>query len=272
MGTVRAGCAACSRAATGRWQTAVRRPRGSGGDHLRSHIGLYLAAVASFVRALGADGPPAVQRMEQGPGVGQAPPPGPRRTECTRQAGLVPLCDRLGEHAGPERGELTGPNPVHRVKKGSKIHLITERTGLPLSIGISGANMHDSQALEPLVRSIPPIRSRRGPRRRRPAKLQPTRATTTPTCDVGSVHAESPTESPAKASSPPSDSAGTAGQSNAPWPGLPAAVDCTATTNAKPTTSWPSPASPAPSSATADSPNEMTSNAAPVASPGRSRR
>lgn len=31
--------------------------------------------------------------------------------------------------------------------------------------------MHDSLGLEPLVRGIPPIRSRRGPRRRRPAKL-----------------------------------------------------------------------------------------------------
>ncbi|OKK02621.1 transposase [Streptomyces sp. CB03234] len=78
---------------------------------------------------------------------------------------------RLGEHARDERGDLTGPNPVDRGKKGSKIHLITERTGLPLSIGISAANTHDSQGLEPLVRGIPPIRSRRGPRRRRPAKL-----------------------------------------------------------------------------------------------------
>ncbi len=49
--------------------------------------------------------------------------------------------------------------------------MITERTGSPLSIGISGANLHDSQALEPLVRGILPIRSRRGPRRRRAAKL-----------------------------------------------------------------------------------------------------
>lgn len=31
--------------------------------------------------------------------------------------------------------------------------------------------MHDSLGLEPLVRGIPSIRSRRGPRRRRPAKL-----------------------------------------------------------------------------------------------------
>ncbi|MGP3941852.1 IS5 family transposase [Streptomyces sp. 6N106] len=70
-----------------------------------------------------------------------------------------------------KKGELTGPNPVDRGKHGSKIHLITERTGLPLSVGISGANLHDSQALEPLVRGIPRIRSRCGPRRRRPAKL-----------------------------------------------------------------------------------------------------
>ncbi|TVP38177.1 transposase, partial [Streptomyces griseus subsp. griseus] len=54
---------------------------------------------------------------------------------------------------------------------GSKIHLITERSGLPISVGISGANLHDSQALIPLVKGIPPIRSRRGRRRRRPGKL-----------------------------------------------------------------------------------------------------
>ena len=79
--------------------------------------------------------------------------------------------DRFGQCAGRQRGDLTGPNPVDRGKNGSKIHLITERGGLPISVGISAANIHDSQALVPLVQGIPPIRSRRGPRRRRPAKL-----------------------------------------------------------------------------------------------------
>ncbi|MGN3953514.1 IS5 family transposase [Streptomyces sp. WAC8370] len=69
------------------------------------------------------------------------------------------------------KGPLTGPNPTDRGKPGSKIHLITDRNGLPLSLGISGANTHDSLGLQPLVRGIPPIRSHRGPRRRRPAKL-----------------------------------------------------------------------------------------------------
>ncbi|GAA3418575.1 hypothetical protein GCM10018952_54740 [Streptosporangium vulgare] len=49
--------------------------------------------------------------------------------------------------------------------------MITERTGLPLSVAISAANVHDSLAVEHVVRGIPPIRSRRGRRRRRPAKL-----------------------------------------------------------------------------------------------------
>ncbi|MDQ0808726.1 hypothetical protein QFZ63_000440 [Streptomyces sp. B3I7] len=68
---------------------------------------------------------------------------------------------------GQDAGDLIALPPAG----GSEIHLITERTGLPLSIGISGTNVHDSQALIPLVKGIPPIRSRRGPRRRRPAKL-----------------------------------------------------------------------------------------------------
>ncbi|MFE7595727.1 IS5 family transposase [Streptomyces sp. NPDC057494] len=71
-----------------------------------------------------------------------------------------------------KRGPLIGPNPTDRGKLGSKIHLITDRNGLPLSPGISGANTHHSQALEPLVRGIPPIRSRPGHRRRRLAKLR----------------------------------------------------------------------------------------------------
>lgn len=66
---------------------------------------------------------------------------------------------------------MTGPNPTDRGKNGAKIHVICDRNGLPISVGISAANVHDSQALIPLMRGIPPIRSRRGPRRRRPDRL-----------------------------------------------------------------------------------------------------
>ncbi|MGW0573811.1 IS5 family transposase [Streptomyces tauricus] len=101
------------------------------------------------------------------------------------------VLDRLGVNGEPDwsrcaidsisiravkGGPLTGPNPTDRGKLGSKIHVICDRNGLPLSIGIPGANLHDSQALVPMMLGIPPIRSRRGPRRRRPAKPHADRA------------------------------------------------------------------------------------------------
>ena len=49
--------------------------------------------------------------------------------------------------------------------------MLTDRSGLPLAVAVSAANTHDSLALIPLVQAVPAIRSRRGPRRRRPDKL-----------------------------------------------------------------------------------------------------
>lgn len=45
-----------------------------------------------------------------------------------------------------------------------------------MTVGISAANTHDSHALKPLVNALPAIRSRRGPRRRKPAKLHADKA------------------------------------------------------------------------------------------------
>ncbi|MGH3750153.1 MAG: IS5 family transposase [Micromonosporaceae bacterium] len=76
-----------------------------------------------------------------------------------------------GASVRAKRGELTGPSPVDRGKPGSKIHVLSDAAGLPLAVAVTAANTHDSIALEPLVQAVPAIRSRRGPRRRRPAKL-----------------------------------------------------------------------------------------------------
>ena len=65
---------------------------------------------------------------------------------------------------------------MDRGKPGSKIHVLPEGTGLPLVAGVSAANTNDSYALKPLVQAIPAIRSRRGPRRRKPGKLHADKA------------------------------------------------------------------------------------------------
>jgi transposase len=77
---------------------------------------------------------------------------------------------------GEKRGSLTGPSPVDRGKPGSKIHVLSDRGGLPLTVAVSAANTNDSFALKPLVMAIPAIKSRRGPRRRKPAKLHADKA------------------------------------------------------------------------------------------------
>jgi IS5 family transposase len=71
---------------------------------------------------------------------------------------------------------MTGPNPVDRGKTGSKIHVLSDRAGLPLSVAVSAANTNDAYALKPLVMAIPAVKSRRGPRRRKPAKLHADKA------------------------------------------------------------------------------------------------
>ncbi|MFB7919490.1 IS5 family transposase [Streptomyces sp. NPDC056061] len=73
-------------------------------------------------------------------------------------------------------GSLTGPNPVDRGKKGSKLHVLSETQGLPPAVAVSGANVHDSQAFKPLILGIPAVRSRRGPRRRKPVKARADKA------------------------------------------------------------------------------------------------
>jgi transposase len=78
--------------------------------------------------------------------------------------------------AGEKRGPLTGPSPAGRGKPGSKIHVLADRAGLPLSLALSAANVNDAFALPPLVRAIPAVRSRRGPRRRKPGKLHADKA------------------------------------------------------------------------------------------------
>jgi IS5 family transposase len=48
--------------------------------------------------------------------------------------------------------------------------------GLPLSVAVSAANTNDADALKTLVRAVPAIKSRRGPRRRKPDKLHADKA------------------------------------------------------------------------------------------------
>jgi transposase len=60
---------------------------------------------------------------------------------------------------------------VDRGKPGSKIHALSERGGIPLTVLISAANTNDHLLLEQLVDSVTAIKGRVGRPRRRPGKL-----------------------------------------------------------------------------------------------------
>jgi len=53
--------------------------------------------------------------------------------------------------AAPLGGSDTGPNPTDRAKSGSKVHILVDQRGAPLSVWITGANQHDKWSLDDLV-------------------------------------------------------------------------------------------------------------------------
>lgn len=54
----------------------------------------------------------------------------------------------------PLGGQETGRNPTDRGKQGSKIHLLVDERGAPLSVDITGANEHDKWSADDLLVSI----------------------------------------------------------------------------------------------------------------------
>jgi IS5 family transposase len=58
-----------------------------------------------------------------------------------------------------------GANPVDRGKPGSKLHLVCDGSGLPLSAAVTAANVADTTMFQAVLEDVPPIRT--PPRRRR---------------------------------------------------------------------------------------------------------
>ena len=64
-----------------------------------------------------------------------------------------------------------GANPVDRGKPGSKLQLVCDGGGLPLTAVATAANLNDTTVFQAVMEDVPPIRTPAGQRRTRPAKL-----------------------------------------------------------------------------------------------------
>ncbi|MGH2410618.1 MAG: IS5 family transposase [Chloroflexota bacterium] len=73
-------------------------------------------------------------------------------------------------------GQQTGKNPTDRGKPGSKHHVLVDRSGLPLVVGLTGANVSDPTTLAWMVDAVPPLHGARGRPRQRPGKLHADKA------------------------------------------------------------------------------------------------
>jgi transposase len=71
----------------------------------------------------------------------------------------------------PNAGDHVGANPVDRGKPGSKIHLVCDGGGLPLTAVVTAANIPDVAMLPAVVDDVPAVRVPSGRRRTRPDKL-----------------------------------------------------------------------------------------------------
>jgi IS5 family transposase len=113
-------------------------------------------------------------------------------------------------------------NPVDRGKPGSKYHLLIDAAGLPLAVGLSAANTHDSQLLEPMGEAVPAViglRGRPGRPRKRPAKLHADKGYDYPSCRQMLRRRGITPRIARRGMESPTRLAGIAGRSSGHWPG-----------------------------------------------------
>ncbi len=69
-------------------------------------------------------------------------------------------------------GGQTGPSPVDRAKAGSKHHVLTDASGIPLAEAVTAADVNDVSQLAPLYNEIPPVAGKVGHPRKKPDAVQ----------------------------------------------------------------------------------------------------
>ncbi len=114
----------------------------------------------------------AASRLAKCGHLGQDPSGLVEQTPPGREDRLVTSRGRQRLSTGAFGGAKTGPNPTDRRKTGSKHHVITDATGIPLAVTLTGANCHDVTQLLPLVNAIPAVAGQPGRPRYRPDCVQ----------------------------------------------------------------------------------------------------
>ena len=191
----------------------------------------------------------AAARLAAGRRVGGPAPSAAGLAGRRRPGRLVSGGHRQRERAGPTWGNSLAQTRSTGASLASKYHLVIDATGLPLAVGLSAANTHDSQLLEPMVDAVPAVigpRGRPGRPRRRPAKLHGDKGYDYPTCRRLLRRRGITPRIARRGSRRRPGWAATAGRWNAPWPGCWRIGASRSAMSAAPTSSrrssiWPAP-------------------------------
>jgi transposase len=81
-----------------------------------------------------------------------------------------------------KRGREDRPNPVDRGRPGSKRPLLVDRSGVPLAVVLTGAQVHDSKVFEEVVDGVEPVKESKGRPRKHPDKFHADKAYDFPHC------------------------------------------------------------------------------------------
>lgn len=137
---------------TGREAPDQRRGSGQRScDHLRVGQWMCLACAAAMLWDIEVDRPPSVSDLVEGRRVGPAARGGPAPARRRRPDRCLPRGLGLSPWLGQKGGELTGPSCVDRGKPGSKMYILSDANGLPLTVDVSADNTHDRQGLKPMA-------------------------------------------------------------------------------------------------------------------------
>ncbi|WP_369175491.1 transposase [Streptomyces sp. R28] len=85
------------------------------------------------------------------------------------------------------------------------MHVLSGANGLPLLVGVSAGNTHDSEGLKPMIEGHQTRHDPHNGRYFKPQRLHADKAMTGPTCADGCGGSGSEYASPAKGSSPAND-------------------------------------------------------------------
>ena len=135
--------------------------------------------------------------------------------------------------SGRFKGALTGPSPVDRARTGSKHHLLTDSTGMPLAISLTGGNRNDVTQLLPFIDGIGPVRGKVGRPRKRADRVLADRGYDHDKYRRELRHAASSRRSPVAAPSTDRGSAESAGWWSAPSRGCTTSAGCAPATSAR---------------------------------------